>query len=165
MFKLWKKGHLQKNCFNPVISYGIICIKLHNININYLLNKIKHKNLNESDIKKYKKAFSNLNDDYLNKNIQYLLIKRRNSISILEFIRGKYKLSNLNYILNLFNLMTFEEKQKIKQLSLKNLWNDIWNIENENTTIINKNLKMLKKYNLLKKVLIIILVILILILI
>ena len=28
--------------------------------------------------------------------------------------------------------MTFEEKQKIKQLSFKNLWNDIWNIENEN---------------------------------
>ena len=147
-----KKGHLQKNCFNPVISYGIICIKLHNININYLLNKIKHKNLNESDIKKYKKAFSNLNDDYLNKNIQYLLIKRRNSISILEFIRGKYKLSNLNYILNLFNLMTYEEKQKIKQLSFKNLWNDIWNIQNENNDNYKQEFENAeKKYNLLKQ--------------
>ena len=61
-----EKRSSSKNCFNPVISYGIICIKLHNININYLLNKIKYNNLNDGDIKKYKK-FNNLNDDYLNK--------------------------------------------------------------------------------------------------
>ena len=32
-----KKGHLFKNCKFPIISFGIICIKLENININKLL--------------------------------------------------------------------------------------------------------------------------------
>ena len=48
--------------------------------------------------------------------------------------------------------MTFEEKQKIKQLSFKNLWNDIWNIQNENNDNYKQEFENAeKKYNLLKQ--------------
>lgn len=145
-----KKGHYYKNCFNPVISYGIICIQLDNIKINYLLKKINNNNLNSKDIYNIKKILNKINDEYLEKNLKYLLIKRRNSISIIEFVRGKYKLNDLNYILNIFNLMTINEKNKIKNLSFKELWNDIWNIQ-DNDLYKQEYENSLKKYNLLKE--------------
>ena len=145
-----KKGHNYKSCFNPIISYGIICIKFNNININNLLKKIKNNDLSNNEIKKYVKIFNNINNDYLNKNLKYLLIKRRNSISILEFVRGKYKLNNLNYILNIFNLMTNDEKEKIRILSFKNLWNNIWNITDNEYKYQQEYENAEKKYNLLK---------------
>lgn len=137
-----KKGHFYKNCFNPIISYGIICIKFDEIDLN--------------NIQQLKKFLNNINisdlNDYINNNLKYLLIKRRNSISMLEFIRGKYKLNNLNYILNLFNLMTIDEKNKIKNLSFKNLWYDIWNInDKDDEKYIQEYKNAEKKFNSLKK--------------
>jgi 8-oxo-dGTP pyrophosphatase MutT (NUDIX family) len=145
-----KKGHIYKNCFNPIISYGIICVKLDNININNLLKKINNNNLNSKDIFYLKKMLNKINDTFLEKNLKYLLIKRRNSISILEFIRGKYKLNDLNYILNIFNLMTIQEKNKIRNLSFKELWNDLWNIQDVDLYKQEYD-NAEKKYNLLKE--------------
>lgn len=131
-----KNGHCYKNCHYPVISIGIICVQLNNLNINYLINKAKRiieNKINDYEYKKINNMLIKINEDYLEKNLKYLLIKRRNSISILEFVRGKYKLNDLNYLLNLFNLMTIEEKEKIKTLSFLELWNNIWDIKGKDT--------------------------------
>ena len=126
-----KKGHYYKNCYLPVTSLGIICIKLEDINVNYIIGKTKKlldNNINEYELNKVKKILKNVDEEYLNENMKFLMIQRRNSLCILEFVRGKYKLENLEYILNTFYLMTKEEKHKIKILSFDELWKDIWNI-------------------------------------
>ena len=43
-----------------------------------------------------------------------LLVQRRNTIGMIEFIRGKYDVTNLEYIIKLFNMMTFDEKKILK---------------------------------------------------
>ena len=48
---------------------------------------------------------------HLNKT-ELLLIRRKNSLGFVDFMRGKYNLNNIDYIINLFNKMTLEEKLK-----------------------------------------------------
>jgi 8-oxo-dGTP pyrophosphatase MutT (NUDIX family) len=58
-------------------------------------------------------------------NLEYLLIRRRDTIGFIEFIRGKYP-NNKNYILNLINEMTLTEKNKLLTMSFTELWNELW---------------------------------------
>ena len=66
-----------------------------------------------------------------NNKLQYLMIKRRHSLGFVEFMRGKYLLYNYNYLLNIFNEMSIDERLKIKNNSFEELWNYLWgeNIE------------------------------------
>ena len=43
-----------------------------------------------------------------------LLVQRRNTIGMIEFVRGKYDVTNLDYIVRLFNMMTFDEKKILR---------------------------------------------------
>ena len=58
--------------------------------------------------------------------IEYLLIRRKDSLSFVDFMRGKYQLNNKNYILNLISRMTSEECEKLLNLQFNNLWNSLW---------------------------------------
>ena len=44
-----------------------------------------------------------------------VLVQRRNTIGLIEFIRGKYDLNNPDYIIKLFNMMTFDEKRMFRE--------------------------------------------------
>jgi len=81
--------------------------------------------------------------------IQYLMIRRKDTLGFIEFIRGKYSIYNKEYILNLLNEMTVEEKKCLRTKSFHDLWNGIWsNIDN----IQYKNEESISfdKYNALK---------------
>lgn len=55
--------------------------------------------------------------------IEYLICQRRDSIEYTDFIRGRYSRNNLkNYV----NLMTPEERDRIKKYSFDELWYDLW---------------------------------------
>jgi 8-oxo-dGTP pyrophosphatase MutT (NUDIX family) len=58
---------------------------------------------------------------------EYLMIRRKDTIGFMEFIRGKYQLYNKSYIKNIMSEMTNLEKHKILTMDFHNLWNDIWN--------------------------------------
>mgnify|MGYP001169232731 FL=1 len=58
--------------------------------------------------------------------IKYLMICRKDTLGYVDFIRGRYSLNNIDYILNLINIMTVEEKKKILTLSFVDLWKDLW---------------------------------------
>lgn len=62
--------------------------------------------------------------------LEYLMIRRRNSLGFLEFMRGKYPLYNKNYILNVINEMTIEEKEVLKKYDFNQLWEYLWGISN-----------------------------------
>jgi len=54
-----------------------------------------------------------------NKQPEYLLIRRKDSFGYSDFIRGKYPIYNENYIVNLINEMTLEEKEQLLEQHIK----------------------------------------------
>jgi len=58
--------------------------------------------------------------------IEYLLIRRKDSLGFVDFLRGKYNINNKEYILNLLNKMTLKEKNFLLISSFKELWCHLW---------------------------------------
>jgi len=58
--------------------------------------------------------------------IRVLLVRRKDSLSYVEFIRGKYKPSDPMYIRSLLCSMTHEEHHKILTMDFEELWTDMW---------------------------------------
>lgn len=138
-----KLGHNNKVCSEPIISCGIICFNIPKISLfkieNFLYNKFieiedyNYKNLNYiKKINKYKK------------DIKFLLIQRKHSLSYIEFLRGRYDEKNQINIEKLFSLMSINEINNIKDTDFQILWDNLWL-----KTARNKN--YLKEMNISKK--------------
>ena len=56
----------------------------------------------------------------------YLMIRRKDSLGYVEFMRGKYPIYNKSYILNLISEMSVEEKNKILTTEFDLLWKELW---------------------------------------
>ena len=63
-----------------------------------------------------------------NPGIEYLLIRRRNTLGFLDFMRGKYPLYNKEYLLNIVNEMTNEEKNMLRTKDFDELWSFLWGV-------------------------------------
>lgn len=61
-----------------------------------------------------------------NNNIKYLLIRRKDSLSYVEFIRGRYNVNNIDYITHLINNMTIFEKNNLIKHTYEELWDMLW---------------------------------------
>jgi 8-oxo-dGTP pyrophosphatase MutT (NUDIX family) len=61
-----------------------------------------------------------------NNEYEYLMIQRRDSLSFMEFIRGKYDVYNFEYIKHLMLYMTEYEKNMLLTLQFDDLWNHVW---------------------------------------
>ena len=57
---------------------------------------------------------------------QYLLICRRDSLSFIEFVRGKYSITEREYLHALLSNMTQAEHAKIRSLTFEQLWRSVW---------------------------------------
>jgi 8-oxo-dGTP pyrophosphatase MutT (NUDIX family) len=101
-------GHVFRNCLLPVTSYGIIAIKyMSDSHINSLFSKSN--------------TISNGNDS-----IQFLLIQRKDSLCFVEFIRGKYNTSDIEYIKHLLKGMSQKEQSLIVNCTFDELWTSVW---------------------------------------
>jgi len=60
-----------------------------------------------------------------NEKQEIIMIERKDSISYIEFIRGKYYIEQSEYIQLLINRMNILEKNKLEKYSFKELWTDI----------------------------------------
>ena len=58
--------------------------------------------------------------------VKYLLICRRDSLSFIEFVRGKYSLSEPAYLQMLLINMTRAEHEKIRSMTFDALWRSVW---------------------------------------
>lgn len=56
----------------------------------------------------------------------YLMIQRKDSFGFIDFIRGRYTLTNKNQIMGLIDEMTNKEKQMILHEDFKKLWSYMW---------------------------------------
>ena len=61
-----------------------------------------------------------------NKLIEYLMIRRKDTLGFIDFMRGKYYVNNKFYILNMLKQMTVVEKERLRTLEFDELWRDIW---------------------------------------
>ena len=58
--------------------------------------------------------------------LKYLLICRKDSLGYVEFMRGKYPLYNQEYIQNIINEMTVQEKANLLTKKFTVLWKELW---------------------------------------
>jgi len=62
----------------------------------------------------------------LNSVPQYLMIRRKDTLGNVDFLRGKYSIYNKFYIINMLNQMTYDEKVRLKEGNFDILWQNIW---------------------------------------
>lgn len=58
--------------------------------------------------------------------IEYLMIRRKDTLGFIDFMRGKYSVHNKYYIMNMFKQMTVDEKEKIYTSTFDELWAGLW---------------------------------------
>lgn len=73
-----------------------------------------------------------------NDNISFLLIQRKDTLGYVEFLRGRYKLDQINFIKKLLFEITEHEINKLKEKDFDYLWENLWMKQNNKS---NKNYK------------------------
>ena len=139
-----KYGHNVKKCDEPTTSLGVICVKFCNVPLKeetfkkFLSSRyLEIDNYNFSHIDNINKL------DFFKKNVKFLMIQRKHSLSYIEFLRGKYSLENKDHIHKLFKNMAPEEIQSIINLSFDELWNSLWK-KTSKSKIFQKEYKLSK---------------------
>ena len=120
-----KHGHLYHQCKMPITSIGIIAFR-------------------------YNKNKQNINSN-TNGVLEYLMIRRKDTLGYIDFMRGKYSVYNKEYVMNMFKQMTSNEKENIRVLDFDELWKDIWKSESISNQYKVEEIVSREKYNSLKK--------------
>jgi len=93
-----------------------------------------------------------LYDDTDKNDIKIVLIERKNSISYIEFLRGKYNINSRSYIHLLFSRMSINEKKILLENDFDTLWNNLWvNFDTINQRIKREYTQSKINFNILKK--------------
>ena len=120
-----KQGHIYKKCKEPITSFGVIAFKLDE-GMETVLNKLWDTNKKDHNV-------NSILLKAIRENVKLLLIRRKDTLGYVEFIRGKYNIDKLNMLMRTFTIMTHYELQKIKTLSFDELWCDLWLTNSHNS--------------------------------
>lgn len=134
-----KYGHIYNKCTEPIISVGLITVKITDTNItNNIIDLYKEHTYDLDGVKNIITPINNnINSDidsfckYKNM-VKFLLIRRKNSLGYMEFIRGKYDINNIDGIISLFEQMMIAEIDDIKKNDFKTLWESLWSDKTNN---------------------------------
>ena len=85
-----------------------------------------------------------------NKQIEFLMIRRKETLGFIDFMRGKYSVHNKNYIKNMITQMTNKEKTLLKTKTFQELWEKIWGSNNISNQYKNEEVTSKEKFYLLK---------------
>ena len=85
-----------------------------------------------------------------NKKVEYLLIRRKDTLGFIDFLRGKYSLINKEYILNMLKQMTLSELDCLLEYDFDKLWNRLWGHNNVTKYKNEENISRDKFNNLVK---------------
>ena len=138
-----KNGHVYKKCFNPITSFGIICFKTNNFkSVSSLATKDDWQN---------KTIFNDFNNNVKNNlDFNFLLIRRKDSISFAEFVRVKYNITDVAYIKKLLENMTQNELLFLQNTTNPDdIWNKLWTSKKKSRTRMNEYSRVKKKLILL----------------
>ena len=118
-----KLGHLFHNCRVPITSIGIIPLRI---------------------VKKF-----NATSKHYENIIELLIIKRKDSLAFIDFMRGKYIMEDKIYILNLLNNMSINERSYLLTNDFDTIWSYLWNYNTNNLYRNEEKLSKIK-FNRLK---------------
>jgi 8-oxo-dGTP pyrophosphatase MutT (NUDIX family) len=82
-------------------------------------------------------------------NLEYLMIRRRNTLGFVEFIRGKYNFTNYKYLYQIFSIMTSKERELVTTYDFDQLWDLLW-LNKHSKQYQNEYNNSKKKFNTLK---------------
>ena len=94
-----ESGHVFRSCPSPVISCGILFIR---------------------------GTYEPLKLPTDPKTIGILMVRRKDSMSYMEFVRGKYELHDMEYLKKQIQNMTIQEQQSIVSEPFETLWTKLW---------------------------------------
>jgi ADP-ribose pyrophosphatase YjhB (NUDIX family) len=80
--------------------------------------------------------------------LKVVMIQRKDSISYIEFLRGKYRIDRIPYIQTLLNGCSLKERELIQTLSFDELWSHLWFLDTRN---LKQTERMIKEYHTSKK--------------
>jgi len=92
-------GHVYRACSLPTTSFGVVCFRW------------------TRDVVTGERA------------PQYLMVQRKDSLCFVEFVRGKFDLQNRTYLMQLFESMTLNERERIRTCSFHDLWFGFWQVD------------------------------------
>jgi 8-oxo-dGTP pyrophosphatase MutT (NUDIX family) len=92
-------GHIFRSCKDPIISCGLLLLR---------------------------GVFEPLTLPVDPKLVSVLMVKRKDSMTYMEFIRGKYDSVNIDYIRRLLANMTRTEQELILNSEFETLWTKLW---------------------------------------
>lgn len=122
---------------NINISTGILCLYHNKINI----KKLHFHYINNISLHIDNNLFTTIDND-----LKILLINRKVSLNFIEFLRGKYSVSNTSYIKEMISMMTKKEIKMLQTMEFSKLWKYVWgDIKYKN--VYNKSLK---RFNIIK---------------
>jgi len=123
-----EKGHVFRTCKEPVISCGILLLR---------------------------GIYEPLKLPVDPKTVSVLMVKRKDSMSYIEFIRGKYHLEDELFLGRLIVNMTISEQKLISDEQFDTLWNRLWGSGSDNYskeyTISKEKYSKLDRKSLVKK--------------
>ena len=64
-----------------------------------------------------------------NGKIEYLMIRRKDTLGYIDFMRGKYSIYNKEYIMNMLKQMTQNEKEVLRTQDFATAWKRVWGNE------------------------------------
>jgi len=157
-------GHVYKKCIEPITSYGILLFKIDDEHISDLSSKLRKKlvstdinnlNFNTIDIDKTEGIMYHKQQDMqifcsFCEKIKFLMVRRRNTLGYIEFIRGRYNIENIDGIIFLFKQMTDQEIKKIGNHDFDYLWDDLWASKKNNFNRQNEFVSSKFKFEKLK---------------
>ncbi len=109
-------GHTYKQCLQPLMSYGLLIFRY--TNTSWSINKT----LCSEE--------STINGTHNAGQLQVLMVKRKDSLRFVEFVRGKYELEEPQYLKHLLQEMTPVEHSMILSKTFIELWQHVWGSSN-----------------------------------
>ena len=81
--------------------------------------------------------------------VRYLMIRRKDTLGFVEFIRGKYPIYNQSYVQRLIDEMTLDEKHRLQTQTFSELWKNVWG-DYLNSKYQNEEAVSCERFNMLK---------------
>jgi len=123
-------------------------IKFNNFRSKLICRNCGKPNHHIKDCYEPKTSFGIILYKFINRKLKILLIKRRNTLGFVQFVRGQYNIHKIDYLQKLFNVMTNEEIELIKNRSFRFLWNYLWKTRMDIEIVPSHDYVIsLKKYN------------------
>jgi 8-oxo-dGTP pyrophosphatase MutT (NUDIX family) len=116
------KGHVFRTCPDPVISCGILFLR---------------------------GIYEPLELPVDSKTLSVLMVRRKDSMSYMEFIRGKYELHNSEYLKRQVSNMTIHEQKLIITEKFETLWFRLWGSGRDTESVEYENAR--NKFNSLDR--------------